>query len=325
MWEITCFKFVSFSFESKSNFTVFFGWRSFPEVKWSFFHYFWDLKKQDFSSSFITHHFNHAVIDTLSFPATFFPHLTFLADSKALLSSFLCVNHCSKHYLPTHSQARWRSAGRWVVEACKDLRNASSFSVNEKQMRNLKSSKLFVEDCTVVKWRMPDLNLSSLTPESVPSAFMHKSKIPPWLNSTLYFPYLYVRSRTQMKKNDQDKCSPFKFMPWKPTPLSNSVHLLIISHLLSLQTLAASSIIFTLLLVYFPFHKKNRKPEENISWPTCMGPHLRYLIFYHGSTAMLLSKSNGLLLCTRSYPLTYSRISLSNLFSLLYHQFSYPG
>lgn len=118
-------------------------------------------------------------------------------------------------YLLTHGPDAGRLGdGYW--KHAKDLWNASSLSVNEKQMRNPKSSKrkLFVQDCAVSKWQIHDLNLSNLTPESVPSAFMHESKIPPWLNSTLYFPCLYMGSWTQLKKNDHANCSLFKFMPW---------------------------------------------------------------------------------------------------------------
>lgn len=81
--------------------------------------------------------------------------------------------------------------GDRVVETCKRFPlNGPSISVNGKQtvlilqLRNQKhrERKQFVQDKLVAKCLNHDLNMSSLTPESILFAFTHFCQTPLWLN-----------------------------------------------------------------------------------------------------------------------------------------------
>ena len=78
------------------------------------------------------------------------------------------------------------------------------------------------------------------------------------------------------------------------------------------------------VMTCFPFHWENGSSQKRTSTysphhiygPTCIGPHVLCLTFHHGWMSVCLSKSSSSLLCSGSHPLTFSRISLFQIYPL---------
>lgn len=97
-----------------------------------------------------------------------------------------------------------------------------------------------------------------------------------------------------------------------------SVHLLIISYLFSFQIFATTSLIFPLLMIYFPFHWEDRKKQKGTStrfhhriyWRARSRSQVLRPALDHVS--LLLSESNSFSLRTGAHPWPSHKLCLWN-------------